>query len=310
MINLVTYRRIPFAISGFLFLASVVALIVYGLKPGIDFTGGSLVAVTYTENRPSQEEVIAAVQSTDVGEVIAQTSGEEGYILRMKFLSEEQHQAVLESLSALAAKDGQAAPGTFREDRFEKVEPAISAELRSRAIVAGIAVLAGIILYVAYAFRKVSEPVSSWKYGLIAIVTLFHDVVITMGILALLGKYMGVEVGIAIVVALLTVLGYSVNDTIIVFDRIRENILRRGTSNFAETVNMSLQQTVIRSFNTSLTAELSLIAIFFFGGASVHYFALTLIVGMFFGTCSSIFLASPLLVEFYNWSRRRAVKAS
>lgn len=306
--HLVKYRRIPFAISGFLFLASIVALIVYGLKPGIDFTGGSLVAVTYTENRPAQEEVVDAVEEAGVGEVVAQTTGDQGYILRMKFLSEDQHQAVLQKLSSLTGKEGQAAADSFREDRFEKVEPTISAELRSRAIIAGIAVLVGIILYVAYAFRKVSEPVSSWKYGLIAIMTLFHDVIITMGILALLGRFAGVEVGIAIVVALLTVLGYSVNDTIIVFDRIRENILRRGTANFEETVDMSLRQTVVRSFNTSLTAELSLVAIFFFGGESVHYFALTLIVGMFFGTCSSIFLASPLLVEFYNWQRRRATK--
>jgi preprotein translocase subunit SecF len=309
MINIVQYRRIPFFVSAVLFVTSVGALIAFGLKPGIDFTGGSLVAVTYPVERPTQEAVIEAAHEAGIEQVIAQTTGEEGYILRMPFLSEEEHQNVLRALGELAGPDeGEDGGSAFREDRFEKVEPTISAELRSRALIAAVAVLLGIILYVAYTFRKVTEPVSSWKYGLIAIFTLVHDVLITMGVLAFLGRFLGVEIDIAIVVALLTILGYSVNDTIIVFDRVRENILRRGTANFAETVDISLKQTVVRSLNTSLTAELSLLAIFFFGGDSVHYFALTLIVGMFIGSYSSIFLASPLLVEFYNWQRRKAVK--
>ena len=308
MINIVQYRRIPFFLSAVLFGTSVIALIAFGLKPGIDFTGGSLLEFSFEGERPAQAEVNELLTNNDLEPTVIQTSGEDGFIVRLPFLSEEEHQKALTVVRE--AYPGQSATSTprVREDRFEKVEPTISAELRSRALLAAAAVLIGIILYVAYTFRKVTEPVSSWKYGLIAIFTLVHDVLITMGVLAFLGRFLGVEIDIAIVVALLTILGYSVNDTIIVFDRVRENILRRGTANFAETVDMSLKQTMVRSLNTSLTAELSLLAIFFFGGDSVHYFALTLIVGMFIGSYSSIFLASPLLVEFYNWQRRKATK--
>ncbi len=304
--KIVRYRSIPFFISSVLSIASIVVLVIFGLKPGIDFTGGSLVAVTYLQERPSQEAVIAEVREAGIDQVVAQTTGDNGYILRMRFLSEEEHQNVLNELSELTGATGaEELAAAFREDRFEKVGPAISVELRNRAVAATAAVLLGIILYVAYTFRKVSQPVTSWKYGAIAIIALIHNILITMGVLSVLGRFAGLEIDIPIVVALLTILGYSVNDTIIVFDRIRENILRRGTANFDDTVEMSVNQTVIRSFNTSFTAELSLLAIFFFGGESIHNFALTLIVGIFAGAYSSIFLASPLLVTLNNWQMRR-----
>jgi len=190
------------------------------------------------------------------------------------------------------------------EERFETIGAAISSHLRERSMYAAVAVVLAIILYIGYTFRKVSKPVQSWKYGVTAIIALFHDVIITMAVFAVLGHYAGVEVGISFVVALLTIMGYSVNDTIVVFDRIRENLIKRGSDQFDETVNMGVKQSITRSLNTSLTTLLVLVALFVFGGESIHYFSLTLIVGIVVGTYSSIFLASPLLVEWANYKKR------
>jgi preprotein translocase subunit SecF len=170
-------------------------------------------------------------------------------------------------------------------------------------------VVVAIILYVAYAFRKVSKPISSWKYGIAAIVALIHDVTIVMAVFAILGKTAGVEVDIPFVVALLTILGYSVNDTIVVFDRVRESLLGRVGSNFEENVNTGVNKSITRSINTSLTTLVVLVSLYFFGGASVQYFALALIIGIIAGTYSSIFLASPLLVAWHQFDVRRAKRA-
>ena len=191
------------------------------------------------------------------------------------------------------------------EERVDVIGPAISSHLRSRAFSAAIAVVIAIILYVAYAFRKVSEPVKSWKYGIAAIVALVHDVTITMAVFALLGYYLGVEIDIPFVVALLTILGYSVNDTIVVFDRVRENLLHDGPNRFAQTVNEGVNGTLVRSMNTSITTLLVLFALFFFGGATIKFFSLALIIGIALGTYSSIFLASPLLVVWNEWGKKK-----
>ncbi|OGY91532.1 MAG: protein-export membrane protein SecF [Candidatus Komeilibacteria bacterium RIFCSPLOWO2_02_FULL_48_11] len=194
---------------------------------------------------------------------------------------------------------------TVVEDSFESIGPTIGNELKQRSVYAVLAVLAAIIIYIAWAFRKVSQPVASWKYGLAAVIALTHDVLIPIGIFAVLGKFLGVEVDILFVTALLTILGFSVHDTIVVFDRIRENLAHsrhRGT--FEEIVNISVNETVRRSINTSLTALLALLAIFLFGGESIKYFVLALMLGIIFGTYSSIFIASPLLVVWDKWSRK------
>jgi preprotein translocase subunit SecF len=194
------------------------------------------------------------------------------------------------------------------EKSFNSIGPSIGAELRRKAIVSLSAVILAIILFIAYAFRKVSKPVSSWKYGIIAIVTLLHDVAIPVGFFTLLSHYSHVEVDTLFVVAVLTILGLSVSDTIVVFDRVRENIKNRLSDNFPETVGKSLEQVYTRSINTSLTVILVLLALVFFGPASTKYFAMMLAAGMFFGTYSSIFLASPLLVWVQEWQDRKAKK--
>jgi preprotein translocase subunit SecF len=168
--------------------------------------------------------------------------------------------------------------------------------------------LLAITIYIAFAFRKVSKPVSSWKYGLASLIALFHDILIPVGVFSILGKIYNVEITIPIVAALLTVLGFSVHDTIVIFDRIRENILRRGMGQFEETVNWSLNQTLGRSISTVLTVELVLFAIYLFGGQTLKYFALALIVGITSGAYSSIFIASPLLVSWYKWSGHKELK--
>ena len=299
MLAIIKNRKITFILSGILVLASALALFRFGLKPGIDFTGGSLLEVKFSQERPDIADARATLFAVDVGEVLAQTSGPDTMLLRMRFLTEDEHQKILSLLRDSYGPEGETAPSVL-EERFETIGPAISANLKDRAAYAAGAVVLAMILYIAYAFRKVSKPVESWKYGVAAIIALLHDVVITMGAFSLLGYFAGVEVGIPFVVALLTIMGYSVNDTIVVFDRVRENLIKRGSDDFAETVNLGVNQSIIRSINMSLTTLLVLFALFFFGGESIHYFSLALIIGIAVGTYSSIFLASPLLVV---WAR-------
>ena len=171
-------------------------------------------------------------------------------------------------------------------------------------MIAILIVIGAIIIYIAWAFRKVTKPVPSWQYGIIAVLALVHDVGITLGVFSVLGHFWGVELDIAFVAAILTVLGYSVNDTIVIFDRIRENVVHRGSHGFEETVNESINQTITRSLNTGLTTLFVLISVYAFGGVTIRYFMLALIVGIIIGTYSSIFFASPLLVVF-NKERKK-----
>jgi preprotein translocase subunit SecF len=195
-------------------------------------------------------------------------------------------------------------PG-LEELSFQSIGPSVGKELRTKSIVAIALVLIGISLYIAFAFRKVFRPVSSWKYGWVTLVTLFHDVAIPAGLIAVLGRFLHVEIDGNFVVALLVVMGFSVHDTIVVFDRIRENLfLDRGKTDFTTIVNQSVNQTLARSVNTSLTLILVLLAMYVAGPASLHYFILTLLVGVTTGVYSSIFVASPLLVAWQRLSPR------
>ena len=214
--------------------------------------------------------------------------------MRFKEVGEERHRDIVQAFTERF--DG------AEERRFESIGGTIGKELKTRSLWMLGTVLMCILFYIAWSFRHVSRAVSSWQYGVSAIIALFHDVLITLGVFSLLGNFLHLEVGAPFIAAVLTVLAYSVNDTIVVFDRIRENLLKLRNAPFAETVNISVNQTMHRSINTSLTILLSLVAIFFFGGESIKYFALTLIVGIFIGTYSSIFLASPILV---SWGKRR-----
>lgn len=291
--KIIKKRKIWFIISGALVLLSLISLGLWSLNLGIDFTGGSLFEIQFSE-RPDNSAIEASLAEFDLGVARVQPTGDKNVILRFKEINEDTHQAIF---GAIKEQFGEA-----EELRFESIGPVIGHELKRKSLSAILAVLAAIILYIAWAFRKVSDPIKSWKYGVVAVITLFHDVLIVMGIFAVLGKFLGVEIDVAFVAAILTILGYSVNDTIVVFDRIREN-LKRTTVGFENIVNKSVIETVVRSVNTSLTTLLVLLAIYFFGGVTIKFFILALIFGVIIGTYSSIFLASPLLVAWERYKK-------
>lgn len=300
MLRIIQNRYIYFIISGILIIASIVLLSIWGLKLGIDFTGGTLIELNFA-NRPDSHEVqnLLANEYQDLEEVKIQPAGDKELIIRTKTLNEDEHQKLLAFLNKNYGQD------TIVENRFESIGPVIGEELKNKAVTAIIIVLITIILYVAYTFRKVSKPVASWKYGIAAITALIHDVLIVIGVFVVLGHIYNVEVGILFVTALLTVLGYSVNDTIVVFDRVRENLIYRPKETFVETINHSVNETILRSINTSLTTLLVLLAVYFFGGVTIKNFILALIIGTLAGTYSSIFIASPLLVAWQQFKKKK-----
>ncbi|HEV7449056.1 MAG TPA: protein translocase subunit SecF [Candidatus Paceibacterota bacterium] len=279
---------------------SLAALLMWGLKPGIDLAGGSLLQINYPAGRPAVELVRTTVSSLGLGEVRVQPTGETGYILRQRDLSTDEKVKLEQPLRAM---------GTMEEVQYTSIGPSLGSELMRKAWIAIVLVLLCIIAFIAFAFRGVSRPVQSWKYGVVAIITLFHDIIVPVGLFALLGYTHGAEVDALFIVALLTILGISINDTIVVFDRIRENLRlndeRGWREEFDSVVGRSIMQTLARSINTSLTVVIVLAALYFVGPATTQNFALTLIVGMIAGTYSSIFLAAPLLVAWQKWSGKK-----
>jgi preprotein translocase subunit SecF len=295
MIPFLKYRKIYFIISGILVLVSLVSLAVFGLRLGIDFVGGSLLEVKFKETRLSTEEVRAELKAFDLGDIIIQPTGEKGIIIRMRDTDVETRERIIQQLKERAE---------LIVLRNDLVGPVVGKELRDRAMLIIILSLLAIVIYITLAFRRISRPVASWQYGVVSLITLFYNILITLGFFAILGHFYYAEITIPIIVALLIILGYSINDSVVTFDRIRENLVKKAGMTYEETVNISLNQTLSRSINTSLTTLFPLIAIFFFGGVTLQYFALALIIGISFGTYSSIFLASPLLVSWLEWRRK------
>lgn len=288
-----------FAFSAITVVLALVAFFGWGLNFGIEYTGGSIAEFSYPNGRPPQTEVRNALAPLSLGNYILQPTGENSYTLKTRYLSEPERRQV----TAVLSQNGTL---NLEETSFRGVGPVIGNELKRKAVIAIILVILCIVLFIAFAFRKVSKPVSSWKYGIVAIIALVHDIAIPAGIFALLVHYRGAEIDILFTTALLAILGLSINDTIVVFDRIRENLRNRHSKeSFDETVGKSLAQTYARSFNTSFTVILVLISLFVFGGDTTKNFALTLLVGMIAGTYSSIFLASPMLVVLNSWQKRK-----
>ncbi len=300
-LHIIQNRKYFYIISGVLTLISILSLIAWGLKPGIDFTGGSLMEINFVGERPETEVIQKSLENIDLGEIKIQPSGENSAILRFKNVDEATHQEIIQNLKTTFKDNSNVKIG---EDRFESVGPVLGKELQDKAWIAIFLASIMIVMYIAYAFRKVSKPVESWKFGLTAIIALIHDLLIVTGLFSILGHFFGIEVDSLFITALLTILGFSVHDTIVVFDRTRENLSKHYSANFEEVVNDSINQTVVRSINTSLTALLVLIILYFFGGATISNFVLALISGIFFGTYSSIFVASPLVVTWYLWDKK------
>jgi len=312
---IVKNKNIFLWISAILVVASIIPIALFGLNLGTDFKGGTIVEIAYGQDAPSKDEVMSRVVSAGVESSSIQTAGTNGYLIKMKPISEDQRVVLISSLSgATMATSSASSTATsaqvagFQVKRFSTIGPSVGAELAEKGMIAlgGVALL--IIIFIAFAFRQVSRPVSSWKYGLMAVVALIHDVTIPTGVFAYLGHFYGTEIDALFLTALLTILALSVSDTIVVFDRIRENLRNKISNSFEETVGISLDETITRSLITSMTVILVLLALLFFGSPSTRDFALVLAIGMFFGTYSSIFLASPLLVTAYNRQETKRLK--
>ena len=287
------YKKLFLGFSTALMLVALVGIGMFGLKFGIEFTGGSLAEFT-TEPRIERSEIELRLNAGFEGEYELREDGNL-YVLRTKPLTEDEKQGVITALSG--GKEG-----TVKIEKYDTVGPTLGDELKSKALVALALVIASITLFIAYAFRFVSEPVSSWRYGLITMIALVHDVIITIGLFAFLGHFAGIEVDSLFLTALLVILGYSINDTIVVFDRIRENLLgvseNKRESEFENVIGASLSETIVRSLNTSLTTLFAAGVIFVLTSGSVQNFSLALLVGIASGTYSSIFVAAPLLTYF------------
>ena len=299
--DLIKTRKIFYFFSGIIIISSLLAIIIFGFKWGIDFTGGSLWEVKTSDLNPQITKQIINFLNTQslvsLGQITSQTTSENSLILRFQTISEESHQELLTRLKTQIP--------SLEEKKFDSLGPAIGKELIKKSIWAVVLVFAGILLYLTYAFRQASYDIPSYKYGLLAILALLHDLTFICGFLFLMGKIKGWELNSDFLVALLVVAGYSVHDTIVVYDRIRENLKLNALKsnkgeklNLAELINLSIHQTLLRSLNTSLTTLFPLIALYFLGPNSVQILASAMIVGIIVGTYSSIFIASPLL---YDW---------
>lgn len=295
MILRIVQRRILWlVVSAIILIPGLVFLFLGGLKLGTDFTGGALVQLRFVQTRPSAAEMTTAIESLPFGSPTIQQVGEASALIRLRELKPKEH---ADFIAAMQKKYH-----GVQEESYSSVGPVIGKELRQRAVMAILLVLLGIVAYISWAFRKSTGRLSGWAFGVNAVLALVHDLFITIGIFAMLGYFAHVEVDILFVTALLTVLGFSVHDTIVVFDRVREGLRRSSSASLDEIINSSVNTTLVRSINTSFTALLVLFSLFIFGGQSIHYFVLALIVGIIAGTYSSIFIASPLLPW---WAKRQ-----
>jgi preprotein translocase subunit SecF len=294
MLQIIQKRKYAYWFSGILTVASLVLLALWGLKFGIDFKGGTLMEVQFARDPiPQVVEVSDVLAPLSLKNLTVQPTDNQGMLLRYLASDENANEQVLGALQSLD-KD-------VVQLRTDFIGGSVSSQIKNNAISGIVLSIIAIALYIAWAFKRVSGAVNSWEYGLGAIIALAHDIIVVLGIFVLLGRYYDIEVGVAFIAALLTILGYSVNDTIVVYDRVRENLLRSTRKeNFENIVNRSLNETLWRSINTSLTVIITLLAIVIFGGESIRYFGVALLVGVAFGTYSSIFIASALLVTRYK----------
>lgn len=296
MIKLLSLYKYLFALSGIVLLAGIISLVAFGLKLGVDFKGGTITEIEFNQNY-NIDQVREIVGAQNFGNFQLQTTGDKGLLIKTGVIEKEQHDKMLSEIKSSV--------GEYQEKRFDSIGPVVGDELKRNALYQLILVSLGIVLYIAYAFRKVAKPITPWQFGVTAVVALLHDLLVVLGIFSLLGHFQGVEIDSLFVTAMLTVLGFSVHDTIVVFDRIRENLKVYAGQSFDFIVNHSISQTMVRSLNTSLTVLFVLLALLLFGGDTIKYFVLALFLGIITGTYSSIFVASPLLLLWQKWRVRK-----
>ncbi len=299
MINIVKRRYLYFAISLVVIIPGIAALLFWGLPAGIDFTGGSLIEIRFNSPLPETGPVFEILSDFGYSDAKVQTAGNDKLVIRTKEMDESTLNSILTEIKHQFSAD-------IEMDRFESVGPTVGKEVAARAAGAvGLAAL-GIMLYITFAFRGVKH---AFRYGVAAIIAMLHDVIVVLGVEAILGHYLGWEADSLFLTALLAVIGFSVHDSIVVFDRIRENERIHRRDPYETVVNLSIVQTMARSINTQLTVMITLLSLVLFGGSTIRHFVLILLIGVFSGTYSSIFNASPILVvwenkEWKTWFKR------
>lgn len=296
--NIIGKKNIYFLISIIVIIPGLVSILLFGMKQSIDFTGGSRFSLVFPKTVTNQTtQKIQSVFKNQKIEVSSIQKSDKNVFIRTAAIEQKKHQAILDALKKRV--------GTFKEQNYESIGPTVGAETTLNAIKSVVFASILIVLYIAWSFRKVPKPASSIRFGICAVIALIHDVLVVVGIFSLLGHFFGVEIDSLFVTAVLTVIGFSVHDTIVVFDRIRENLKRMPNSDFATVVNDSILQTFGRSLNTSLTVIVVLFTLLLFGGETIRWFVVALLVGIISGTYSSIFNAAPLLVLWQEWEQKR-----
>ena len=296
--NIIGRRKIWYIVSMILITPGIVSLFLWGLNFGLDFKGGTLIEVKYNKSI-SVDEVKNTLKENNLTNLSVISSGTNGFMIKTGNIDQAQHTAITANLNKI---------GESTETSYQSVGPTVSNDIKKKAIIAIVLASLAIILYIAYAFRKLPKPASSWRFGVCAVIALIHDLAFVVGVFSLLGHFFGYEVDVLFITALLTIMGFSVHDTIVVFDRIRENLRKHPNASFETNANNSIIQTLNRSLNTSLTVLIVLASLYFLGGATLHHFVLALLIGITIGTYSSIFNAAPLLVSWQGWSMNRLKK--
>jgi len=296
---IIHHRGLFFWITGVMLAAAIGSILFFGLPLGIDFTGGSLMHVSYQGTMPSLSTIQEQVSTVSVGTVSVRASGTNAVAIRTRTLTETEHESILTAISSGAST---------AELSYTSVGPALGSQFANKALWAILAVVFVIVLYIAFAFRKVSKPVPSWGYGFIVVAMLAIDLIVPAGFFAAYAHYTGVQVDSLFIVALLALLGYCVNDVIVIFDRIREHLARNEKiglrESFEDTIGKSINETMTRSINTALTVVLALLALVYFGAPSTRDFSLVMLVGVIAGTFSSICRSAPLLIPIANWFKK------
>ena len=296
MISFIKHKNIFFVLTLAAIAAAVAAISVWGLRPGIEFTGGSLTIVEYHDARPETGVIREKVQSLGLADASVYAVEEKGAAIRTENLSAQRREALLAALKET---------GEFEEKSFESIGPMVGRELTGKMSLLVLVSLLAMLLYIAVAFRNVPGQIGAWQFGAASFLILCHDILIPLGIFAALGAFWGVQITIPVITALLIVVGYAINNVIVVYDRVRENLLRDRRADFAENANRAINQTLSRQINTSLATLLPVFAIYFLGGESLKYFSLALILGVAVGTYSSVFLSAQLLVLWRQIKARR-----
>jgi preprotein translocase subunit SecF len=301
MLDIIGKRNWYFFVSLLVIIPGVISLFLYGLKLSVEFTGGSRMTLLFPKE--VNEKIVSQVRKAFAEEkvnVYTIQPSKNSVIIRTEPLQKQEDIKILSSLEKEVGK--------FKQESFETIGPTIGKETTRKAFFSVMIASVLIVLYIALSFRKVPKPASSWRFGITAIIAVLHDVLLLVGIFSLLGHFYNVEIDSLFITALLTIIGFSVHDTIVVFDRIRENLLRVSGVSFDKIVNDSILQTIVRSLNTSLTALLVLFSLLLFGGESIRWFIVALFIGILSGTYSSIFNAAPLLVVWHNWAMKKKRK--